>query len=141
MKFSELDKQLGAFLPEGTVIPAHPPAFDKHLKLDEKMQRRLTQYYIASRAGGVAVGVHTTQFEIRNRGVVSFESVLHMAAEEVEKAALKRSFIKVAGIVGPTQQAIKGAKLAVQYGYHLGLVSMGGLKDLSEKQLIERARA
>src|SRR4051812_31827098 len=139
MKFQELDKQTDQLLQEGTVIPAHPLALNKNLQLDEKRQRRLTQYYMASGAGGVAVGVHTTQFEIRNSGIDLFEPVLRIAAEEVEKTALKRPFIKVAGIVGPTAQAIKEAKLAIQYRYHLGLVSMGGLKDLSEKQLIERA--
>lgn len=141
MKYPELEIKVDQLLQEGTVIPAHPLALNKNLRLDEERQRRLTQYYMASGAGGVAVGVHTTQFEIRNAGIDLLEPVLRMAAEEIEKASLKRTFIKVAGIVGPTEQAIKEAELAVQYGYHLGLVSMGGLKDLSEAELIERARA
>ncbi|MEJ0028896.1 MAG: dihydrodipicolinate synthase family protein [Bacteroidota bacterium] len=136
-----MKSEINILLQEGTVIPAHPLALTKDLKLDEQRQRRLTQYYIASGAGGVAVGVHTTQFEIRNSDVNLLEPVLRLASEEIGKAALKRPFIKVAGIVGPTEQAICEAKLAARYGYDLGLLSMGGLKDLPESELVERARA
>ena len=86
----------------------------------------------------MAVGVHTTQFEIRKSGINLLEPVLKIAAEEIETAALTRPFIKVAGIVGPTAQALNEAELAVKYGYHLGLVSNGGLSGYSEEQLIER---
>jgi hypothetical protein len=96
---------------------------------------------MSSGAGGVAVAVHTTQFEIRKPSINFFEPVLKMAADEIEKAKLNRPFLKVAGIVGPTAQALREAEMAVQYGYHLGLVSMGGLKDADESQLIERASA
>ena len=141
MKYPELNINVDRLLKEGTVIPAHPLALDKNLRLDEQRQRRLTQYYISSGAGGVAVGVHTTQFEIRDPGINLLEPVLRLAADEIKKAALKKPFIKVAGIVGPTEQAISEAKLAIRYGYDLGLLSMGGLKDLSEKELVERAHA
>src|SRR5688572_19581634 len=141
MKFPQLDTDINTTLQEGTVIPAHPLALQENLKLDEKRQRLLTQYYIASGAGGVAVGVHTTQFEIRNPGIDLFEPVLRIAAEEIDRSNLNRPFIKVAGIVGPTAQAMEEAELARQYGFHLGLVSMGGLKNASEAELIERTRA
>jgi dihydrodipicolinate synthase/N-acetylneuraminate lyase len=141
MKFPQLDTDINKILQEGTVIPAHPLALQENLKLDEKRQRLLTQYYIASGAGGVAVGVHTTQFEIRNPGIDLLEPVLRIAAEEIDRSNLNRPFIKVAGIVGPTAQAMKEAELARQYGFHLGLVSMGGLKNASEAELIERTRA
>ena len=141
MKYPELNIKTNQLLQEGTVIPAHPLALKTDLQLDEKRQRRLTRYYMASGAGGVAVGVHTTQFEIRDPHINLLEPVLRLASEEIKKAALERTFIKVAGIVGPTEQAIREAKLAVSYEYDLGLLSMGGLKDRSEKELIERARA
>jgi dihydrodipicolinate synthase/N-acetylneuraminate lyase len=128
-----------SLLREGTVIPAHPLALNSSRKLDERRQRALTRYYMASGAGGIAVGVHTTQFEIRDKDVNLFEPVLRLAAEEVEKANLNRPFIKVAGICGPTEQAVAEAELAASLGYDLGLLSPGGLGDWTESQLIKRA--
>jgi len=133
-----LDKNIKEFLHQGTVIPAHPLALNRNIKLDEQRQRLLTCYYMASGAGGVAVGVHTTQFEIRKPEINLLEPVLKIAADEVEKAKLNRPFIKVAGICGPTDAALKEAELAAKYGYHLGLLSMGGLNSYSEKELIKR---
>ncbi len=121
---------------EGTVIPAHPLALTSDLQLDENRQRRLTRYYLAAGVGGVAVGVHTTQFSIRKPEIELLEPVLRLAAEEIEKARLNRPFIKVAGVCGPTSQAVEEARLAIKYGYDLGLVSLGGLRDYSEDQLI-----
>lgn len=141
MSYPVLNSVINAALQEGTVIPAHPLALDKSLKLDQTRQRLLTRYYLASGAGGVAVGVHTTQFEIRNPEIDLFETVLRSAAEEIKNSQVSLPFIKVAGIVGPTAQACREAELAVKYGYDLGLVSMGGLRDSSETQLIERAKA
>ncbi len=136
-----LDNDINNFLQQGTVIPAHPLALNAQLKLDEEAQRRLTRYYLASGVGGVAVGVHTTQFEIRKPEINLLEPVLKLAADEIEKSKSARPFIKVAGIVGPVQQALKEAELAVKYGYHLGLVSMGGLASYSEDELIKRVEA
>ncbi|MDF9798917.1 hypothetical protein OKW21_004180 [Catalinimonas alkaloidigena] len=133
-----LEPAIKELLFEGTVIPAHPLALDKSRKMDEKRQRALTRYYIDSGAGGIAVGVHTTQFEIRKKEFELFKPVLKLAAEEVEQAQLNRPFIKIAGIVGPTAQALQEAALAVELGYDLGLVSNGGLAELSEAQLIKR---
>jgi hypothetical protein len=137
----KLDTSINRLLQSGTAIPAHPLALDQNLKIDEKRQRALTRYYIACGAGGVAVGVHTTQFEIRNPEINLFEPVLKIAAEEIEKARLKRPFIKVAGICGPTGAALQEAKLALKYDYHLGLLSMGGLASCSEAELIKHAYA
>lgn len=136
-----LDSGISALLQQGTIIPAHPLALHEDLSIDEKKQRALTRYYIQSGTGGVAVGVHTTQFEIRKPEFNMLEPVLKLAAEEIEKAALTRPFIKVAGIVGPTDAAKREAELAIQYGYHLGLVSMGGLAGYSEAELIKRVEA
>lgn len=134
-----LKPELKQALHDGLVIPAHPLALDENRKLDERHQRALTRYYIAAGAGGIAVGVHSTQFEIRNKDVGLFEPVLRLAAEEVEKAKLNRPFIKVAGLIGPTEQALEEAEIALSLGYDAGLLSMGGLADWSEKDLLKRA--
>ena len=136
-----LRRELKELLHSGTVIPAHPLALDAHRKIDEKRQRRLTQYYMACGTGGVAVGVHTTQFEIRDPQFNLYDRVLDLAADEIKSAGLTRPFIKVAGIVGPTKQAISEAETAVRLGYDIGLLSMGGLKDWTEEQILERVRA
>lgn len=136
-----LDTSINRLLQAGTVIPAHPLALDQNLRIDEKRQRALTRYYMASGAGGVAVGVHTTQFEIREPSIGLLEPVLKMAADEIEKAALNRPFIKVAGICGPVKTALEEAEMALKYGYQLGLLSMGGLASSSEAELIKRAQA
>jgi hypothetical protein len=133
-----LPETIKEYLLKGTVIPAHPLALDTNRKLDEKYQRALTRYYIDAGAGGVAVGVHTTQFEIRLSKYNLFDEVLRIATEEVDRASLKRPFIKVAGITGPTDQAVREAKTARALNYDLGLLSNGGLPGYSEEQLIER---
>ncbi|MFK7693765.1 dihydrodipicolinate synthase family protein [Paenibacillus sp. HJGM_3] len=128
-------------LHDGLVIPAQPLALTEDRKLDERHQRALTRYYIAAGAGGVAVGVHSTQFEIREPQFNLYEPVLKLAAEEVDRANLDRPFLKIAGICGPTEQALKEAATAVRLGYDAGLVSMGGLKEWTEEQHLERIRA
>jgi hypothetical protein len=139
--YRSLDAATKNLLREGAVIPAHPLALNPDRKLDEYRQRRLTRYYMASGAGGVAVGVHTTQFDIRRPEIGLLEQVLRLAAEEIQLAWLDRPFLKIAGICGPLEQALREAALAVRYGYHLGLLSMGGLSPLSETELLERTRA
>src|SRR5690606_7264910 len=141
MSKATLNPKIKTFLHEGTVIPAHPLALDAERKLNEKRQRALTRYYMACETGGIAVGVHTTQFEIRDPGVNLYAPVLELAADEVAAASLSRPFIKVAGIVGPTEQALREAETAVKYQYDMGLLSMGGLKGGSEEQILERVRA
>lgn len=133
-----LSPELFKALHEGMVIPAHPLALDENRKLDERHQRALTRYYMAAGATGIAVGVHSTQFEIRDKGIDLYEPVLRLAAEEIEKAKLDRPFIKVAGICGPTEQALAEAKLAAELGYDAGLLSMGGLANLSEQEILDR---
>ncbi|MFT4412250.1 dihydrodipicolinate synthase family protein [Fredinandcohnia humi] len=133
-----LRPELKEFLHAGTVIPAHPLALTEDRKLDERGQRALTRYYIDSGAGGIAVGVHTTQFEIRDPEFNLFEKVLTLAIEEVENANLQRPFIKIAGICGPVDQAIKEATFAKSIGYDLGLLSIGGLQAYCEEELLER---
>lgn len=140
MEHKKLDNAIFDLLHKGTVIPAHPLALDAGRQLDEDRQRLLTKYYMAAGAGGVAVGVHTTQFEIRRPEYNLFEPVLRMASEEVNKNAHADKIIKVAGITGSTAIAIGEAEIASHYGYHLGLISMGGLSALSEDELIKRTK-
>ena len=123
-------------LRDGAVIPAHPLALTSARKLDERRQRALTRYYIAAGAGGLAVGVHTTQFAIRDPKVGLFRPVLELALAELDGTGL----IRIAGIVGPTVQAVAEASLARDLGYHAGLLSLGAMRDASVDQLIEHAR-
>lgn len=139
MKRLDLEKRELLF--EGTVFPAHPLCLDENRQFDEKSQRLLTNYYIQSEAGGIAVGVHSTQFEIRLPEYDLYEKVLKVSAEEVDKVNLTRPFIKIAGICGHVDQAVKEAELAVSLGYDMGLLSMGGLQNLTEDQILDRTRA
>jgi len=118
----------------GAVIPAHPLALTAERKLDERRQRALTRYYLAAGAGGIAVGVHTTQFEIRDHGLLT--PVLELAREERGPAT-----ILIAGIVGKTAQAVKEAEQASALGYHAGLLSLGAMATASIPQLLDHARA
>lgn len=120
-------------LQHGLVIPAHPLALTRGRKLDERRQRALTRYYLAAGAGGVAVGVHTTQFAIRKAGL--YRPVPELAAEEAPRA------VRVAGIVGPTKQAVREARTANDLGYDAGLLSLAALRDATIPRLITHARA
>jgi len=121
----------------GVAIPAHPLALDANRRLDERRQRALTRYYLAAGAGGVAVGVHTTQFEIRDPQVGLYKPVLSLAMEELRKS----DAIRIAGIVGPTAQAVKEAECAARCGYHAGLLSLSALRNASVAELIAHAKA
>src|SRR3712207_6084558 len=108
----------------GQVLPAHPLALSPRRTLDERRQRALTRYYVASGAGGVAVGVHTTQFEIHDPGVGLYRPVLELAAETADAAlaaegadGVRRPFVKIAGVVGDTRQAVREAEVARALGY------------------------
>lgn len=121
---------------DGLVIPAHPLALTADRKLDERRQRALSRYYMAAGAGGLAVGVHTTQFAIRDPKVGLFEPVLRIAVEEMSA----KDVVKVAGVVGPTEQAVREAELARLLGYDAALLSLGALRNATVDQLIEHAR-
>ncbi|MGV8912775.1 MAG: dihydrodipicolinate synthase family protein [Rhodoglobus sp.] len=126
-----------AVLHAGTVIPAHLLALTAQRTLDETRQRALTRYYLDSGVGGLAVGVHTTQFGIRERGLYS--RVLELAAEE-SRTWTSRPIALVAGLIGDTEQARDEARTAVELGYHAGLLNLAALKSWSEDQLLEHCR-
>ena len=125
-------------LAQGTVIPAHPLALDAQRQFDRRRQRALTRYYVDAGAGGLAVGVHTTQFAIRERGL--YETVLRAAAED-RAAWTQRPMAMVAGLCGPTAQARAEAQTAVGLGYHAGLLSLAALASASEDELIAHCEA
>lgn len=140
---TQLDEKVAQIIRRGTAIPAHPLALTASRKLDERRQRALTRYYIAAGVGGIAVGVHTTQFAIRRPEAGLYRPVLELAAEEARRADARRSvpLVRVAGICGPTEQATREAALARELGYHAGLLSLSALKSANEDTLIEHCRA
>lgn len=127
----------------GQVIPAHPLALTSARSLDESHQRALTRYYLAAGAGGIAVGVHTTQFEIRLPQFNLLKPVLALASAMADESLAQnpRPFIKVAGVVGNTPQAIQEAELARSLGYQAALLSLGKLWNATDEQLIAHCRA
>ena len=127
----------------GHVIPAQPLALTSERKLDERHQRALTRYYVAAGAGGLAVGVHSTQFAIRDPKHGLFEPVLALASETID-AALEESprpFLKVAGLCGRTQQAVCEAETARAHGYHAGLLSMAAYAGDEDETVLAHCRA
>jgi dihydrodipicolinate synthase/N-acetylneuraminate lyase len=130
-------------LQQGLVIPAHPLALTKSLQLDERRQRALTRYYCDAGSGGVAVGVHTTQFSIRDPKVGLFEPVLELALEEVHRFEKRSGKIlaKIGGVCGDTPQACRESETLRRLGYDGGLLSLAALSDASNAALIEHCRA
>jgi dihydrodipicolinate synthase/N-acetylneuraminate lyase len=127
----------------GQVIPAHPLALTATRTLDEQRQRALTRYYLGAGAGGLAVGVHTTQFAIRAPSVGLYRPVLELAADEVRSAFSndpERSFAMIAGVCGRTAQALAEAATAATLGYDAGLVSLGDWRIEPEQALLEHCR-
>lgn len=127
-------------LAKGTVIPATPLAIDDNRKFDEERERILMRYYLNAGVGGVAVAVHTTQFEIRDPEFNLYRPVLTVAADEVSKfeAETGKVIIKVAGVCGKIEQAVSEAKIAKELGYDAVLLSPGGLADYDEDMMIKR---
>ena len=144
---SSTTDRVRATLQAGIAIPAMPLALDARRKLDERRQRALIRYYAAAGAGGLAVGVHTTQFAIRDPKVGLFEPLLRLAREELDRGDAAAGhgggapLVRVAGVVGPTRQAVAEATLARDAGYHAGLLSLAALRDAGADELIAHCRA
>src|SRR4051812_11978400 len=138
-----LAKDIHDILHRGIAIPANPLALTADRKLDERRQRALTRYYIDAGVGGLAVGVHTTQFEIRDPHVGLFKPVLELAAEEMRRADANRKdpLVRVGGICGQTKQAVAEAEFLREAGYHCGLLSLGAMRSASDEELIAHCRA
>jgi dihydrodipicolinate synthase/N-acetylneuraminate lyase len=137
-----MDHQVLEILQRGVVIPAHPLALTAERKLDERRQAALTRYYCEAGAGGIAVGVHTTQFAIRNPNVGLLEPVLRLAAYvigEFERGKGRR-IARIAGICGLTPQAVNEAALARECGYDAGLLSLAAFPTASDDELLDHCR-
>lgn len=139
MTVPTLRPEAAATLARGAVIPAHPLALTAERTLDERRQRALTRYYLDAGAGGLAVGVHTTQFEIRDPEHALFEPVLALAAEELDARA-GADVVRIAGVTGDTAQAVAEAQLARDLGYDAVLLSPR-VEGADDAALLERARA
>ena len=138
MHWTDLPADILAAFRDGMVIPAHPLALDAERRFDVRRQRALSRYYIDAGAGGLAVGVHTTQFAIREVGLL--RPVLETAAETAANWT-GRPLLLVAGVVGRTAQAVAEARLARDLGYHAVLVSLAALRGAGEEELIAHCRA
>ena len=138
MHHSEIKSEVRRLIADGTVLPAHPLALDANRKLDTAHQRALTRYYIDAGAGGLAVGVHTTQFAIRDVGL--YRPVLELAAATASSWT-KCPLALVAGLAGPTRQAVAEAETARSIGYHAGLLSLATMKSASQDEIIAHCEA
>ena len=138
LHWSDLPAESLALLRKGCAIPAHPLALDAQRKLDAAHQRALSRYYLDARSGGLAVGVHSTQFAIRDVGL--YEPVLAQAAQ-VAREWTDRPLVMVAGLAGRTEQACREAQVALGNGYHAGLLSLASMKHASLDELVEHCEA
>jgi hypothetical protein len=138
MHWTQLPADVLALLRRGTVIPAHPLALDAGRRLDSRRQRALTRYYLDAGSGGLAVGVHATQFAIRESGM--YGPVLKLAADEARSWA-KRPVVLVGGVSGKTNQARKEAAIARGLGYHAGMLSLAPMKGASVDELVAHCAA
>ncbi len=138
MRFSRLPAGVLALLRRGTVIPAHPLALDASRKLDARRQRALARYYLDAGSGGLAVGVHATQFAIREAGL--YEPVLALAAETA-RAWTSRPAVLIAGLSGGTAQAKREAEIALAHGYHAGMLSLAAMQGASVDEIVAHCAA
>ena len=128
---------------QGMVIPAMPLALTAERRLDERHQRALCRYYAAAGVGGMAIGVHTTQFAIHDPKLGLFPILLRLVSEEMDRADRNCTvpLMRIAGICGPTPQAVAEGALLRTSGYHAGLLSLGALRDATEQELLDHSRA
>jgi dihydrodipicolinate synthase/N-acetylneuraminate lyase len=142
LHWTKLPAETLALLRKGTVIPAHPLALDAGRRLDARRQRALTRYYLDAGAGGLAVGVHATQFAIREQGL--YEPVLKLAADAARdwpKSGAARPLVMIAGLSGRTAQAKQEAAVALAHGYHAGMLSLAPMRGASVDELVAHCAA
>lgn len=142
MDHLKLIKEKVNALNKGIVIPALPLALNKNRQLDQRRQRALVRYYLSAGAGGLAIAVHTTQFEIRLPKVGLFRPILELAKEEHDKFVIKnnKQIVLISGVIGQTNQAIQEARLAADLGYDAVLLSLAALHEASNRTLLEHCR-
>src|ERR1700722_3276366 len=137
-----IDASILKTIKNGIAIPAHPLALTADRSLDERRQRALSRYYIAAGAGGLAVGVHTTQFAIRQPKIGLFEPVLRLAAEEMDRGGADRGagLVRIGGVCGETSQAVTEATLLRDLKYHAGLLSLGAVAAWDDERLLAHCK-
>jgi dihydrodipicolinate synthase/N-acetylneuraminate lyase len=137
-----IDPAVQELLATGTVIPAHPLALTSSRRLDERRQRALTRYYLAAGAGGIAVGVHTTQFAIRDPGIGLLDPVLQLATDEMDRADHSRRvpMLRIGGVCGLTRQAVREAAQLARLRFHAGLLSLSAFTHASDDELLAHCR-
>jgi hypothetical protein len=138
LHWSDLPADVLAILRRGTVIPAHPLALDERRRFDRVSQRALTRYYADAGSGGLAVGVHATQFQIRDVGL--YQPVLELAAETAQNWC-RRPLVMIAGVIGKPAEAQAEARLARALGYHAALLGLGAMRGAGEDELIAHCSA
>lgn len=142
MNRNDIPKDVLSAFQKGMVIPALPLALDKNRKMDERRQRALIRYYLDAGAGGVAVAVHTTQFEIRLPKINLYRPLLELARDEFDrfKEKNKRPVFRIAGVIGQTEQAVSEAKIAAECRYHAVLLSVAAFSDATNEEIIEHCK-
>ena len=142
MHYTEIPAALLALLRQGTVIPAMPLALNEKREFQARRQQALARYYIDAGAGGIAVGVHSTQFEIRDPGINLFEKVLGGVAEAIDDWSQQsgKKILKISGICGRTEQALREAEFVLTQGYHAGLLSLSAYRNDSEEEMLAHCR-
>ena len=142
MNYTDINKEILSAFQKGVVIPALPLALNSNRRLDEQRQRALLRYYLNAGCGGIAVAVHTTQFAIRQPGVDLYKPLLEIANEEFNRFASKSKtpVIRIAGVIGRTEQALKEAQLALNNGFHAVLLSVAAFKEDSNSAIIEHCK-
>ena len=142
MTINLISPELHSRVIRGMVIPAVPLALDKNRRFDERYQRVLVHYYLDSGVGGLAVGVHTTQFAIRDPGIKLFEPVLESVAKTVDAwcTTHNKSILKIAGVCGRTPQAVQEAEFAREQGYHACLLSLSAFQDVDLDTLLKHCQ-
>lgn len=133
-----VDPTIQTAIQRGLVIPACPLALNAERRWDERHQRALLRYYLEAGVGGIAIGVHTTQFAIREPKHGLFRPLLEFAALEMKKSP--RPVARVAGVCGGTEQALAEASLARESGYHAGLLNLSSLASASDDELVNHCR-
>ncbi len=142
MQINQIPAAILAKVRQGTVIPASPLALDAARKFAPRYQKALLRYHIDAGVGGIAIGVHSTQFEIRDPQIGLFKPVLTLASETIDEycAAQGRQILKVAGVCGKTAQAVNEATFAREAGYHACLLSLAAMADAALPALVEHCR-
>ncbi len=137
---NKISKSINYILQKGVAIPANPTALTKELKLDERRQRALTRYYLDAGSGGLAIGVHTSQFEIREAGL--YKPVLELGKEEIDNFTKKnnKEIVRISGVLGRSEQATKEATISAELGYDAVLLSLAAFKNETNETIIQHCK-